>query len=231
MKKLLSYFSPFEWGLSIISSIVIICSYLCSKDFYFLTLIASLVGVFALTFLAKGNVIGQFLTIVFGILYSIVSVKFRYYGELITYLFMSVPAAACACISWLKHPSKQGKSEVKVATMSKKQWIYLVAITCLFTMIFYFILRCFHTPNLFFSTLSVTTSTCASVLVIFRSRYYAVAYACNDIVLIILWTLAAMRSLSYLPVIFCFAAFLVNDLYAFYNWKRLQTKQQTQDVE
>lgn len=50
--------------------------------------------------------------------------------------------------------------------------------------------------------------------------YYAVAYAANDAVLIILWTLAAFDNIAYISVIICFVVFLINDLYGFISWKK-----------
>ncbi len=229
MKKLLRYFSPLEWSLWICSVLIILLAFLWSRDFYPLTLLASLVGVTALIFLAKGNVVGQFLTIVFSVLYALVSVKFRYWGEMITYLFMSLPAAAIACVSWLKNPSAKGKQEVQVAKMTARKWLLCVLSALLATLIFYFILRYFHTANLLLSTASITTSFLACALLILRSRAYALAYAANDVVLIGLWVLASISSLAYLPMVVCFTAFLCNDLYAFFNWKRIQTRQNTQE--
>ncbi|MBR5617807.1 MAG: nicotinamide mononucleotide transporter [Oscillospiraceae bacterium] len=58
-----------------------------------------------------------------------------------------------------------------------------------------------------------------------RSPHFALAYAANDMVLILLWTLAAAEDISYLSVIICFVMFLVNDLYGFVNWKQMETRQ------
>lgn len=55
------------------------------------------------------------------------------------------------------------------------------------TAVFYFILAALDTPNLVFSTISVITSFLAAALTMLRSSYYALGYAANDIVLIILW--------------------------------------------
>ncbi len=225
IKKLLAYFSLFEWLLWGISVLTIILSFLFSQDRYIPTLIASLLGVTALIFLAKGNVVGQFLTIIFSSLYAVVSIRFRYWGEMVTYLFMSLPAAVFSCVSWLKHPSKESKSEVEVGTMTAKKWAYTSLLALLATIAFYFVLRYFETPNLWLSTLSVATSFFAAALLFLRSRFYALAYAANDIVLIGLWILASLHSLSYLPMVVCFLAFLCNDLYAFINWKRIQIRQ------
>ena len=38
-------------------------------------------------------------------------------------------------------------------------------------------------------------------------------------------TLVAVKDISYLSVIICFVMFLVNDLYGFVNWKRMEKRQ------
>ena len=65
------------------------------------------------------------------------------------------------------------------------------------------------------------------MLTVFRSQYYALAYAFNDIVLIILWALATAENIAYLPMIICFVVFLINDSYGFFNWRRIKSRQQT----
>ena len=90
---------------------------------------------------------------------------------------------------------------------------------------FYFILRLLGNANLLVSTLSILTSYLACYLTFFRSPYYALAYATNDVVLIVLWILATAENIDYLPMVVCFAMFLLNDVYGFINWKRMQHEQ------
>ncbi len=217
--------TKFEWTLWLVSCAVVAASFLLSPDGSLMSLCASLVGVTALIFVAKGHVAGQFLCIVFAVLYGIISFYFRYYGEMITYLCMSAPAATAAVISWLRNP--YGKTdEVKVGKMSTAKWVGAVALSVAVTVAFYFILKALDTANLLFSTLSVATSFLASSLTFLRSPYYALAYAVNDVVLIVLWVLAALADPAYLPMIFCFVMFLANDLYGFFNWRRMKRRQE-----
>ena len=229
LKKILSYFSVFEWSLWICSVIAIVASFLLSGDFYFLTLIASLVGVSSLIFIAKGNVVGQFLIMAFSILYGIISIRFRYWGEMITYLGMSLPASISACVTWLKNPAEGSKNEVKVAPMTAKKFVLCLLFSLVVTVVFYFILSYLGTANLYLSTVSVLTSFLAASFLFLRSRYYALAYAANDVILIGLWALASIQSLSYLPMVVCFLAFLCNDSYGFINWKRIQNRQKNME--
>ena len=214
-----------EWVILAVSLIAVCVSFLAVPSRDVLTLFASLAGVVALIFVAKGDPLGQILTVVFAILYSIVSVSFRYYGEMITYAFMSAPMAALSAISWFRHPYKEGKNEVRIESVSPLRWAILSVLTSLVTFIFYFILKFFGTANLPVSTLSIATSFLAASLTFLRSPYYALAYAANDVVLIVMWILASLYEPSYFPMIICFAAFLLNDIYGFFNWRRMRRRQ------
>lgn len=219
--------TKFELALWLCSVVVVFLSFCLSPDGSVVSLLASLVGVTALIFVAKGYVFGQVLCIFFAILYGIVSFWQQYYGEMITYLGMSAPAALAAVIAWIRNPSGNG-STVKVRkAMGGKEWLLTCALTVGVTVGFYFLLEALHTANLGFSTLSVATSFLASALTFLRSPYYALAYAANDLVLIVLWVLATMRDISYLPMIFCFVMFLANDLYGFYNWQKMKRLQES----
>ncbi len=214
----------FELILWLSSAAIITISFVVSGGGDVLTIIASLIGVTALIFVAKGYVLGQVLTVVFAVFYGIISYFFTYYGEMITYLCMTAPIAIAATISWLKNPYKNSK-EVTVSRVSAKTWLVLCVTAAAATAAFYFILGALGNANLLFSTISVTTSFLAASLTLLRSPYYAVFYSANDIVLIVLWVLAAMESISYLPMVICFVLFLVNDMYGFFNWRRMAKRQ------
>lgn len=217
--------SPFEGRLWLTSLTVVALAFLLGGGPDPLILVSSLIGVTALIFVAKGDVLGQVLTVVFSLLYSLVSLRFHYYGEMITYLGMTAPIAALSVLSWLRHPYEPGKSEVAVAVLTRRQRVELVLLTLSVTWAFYFVLRHFHTANLAVSTVSIATSFLASYLMYRRSAAYALAYAANDVVLIVLWVLATLADPSYLPMVVCFTMFLCNDLYGFFNWRRMRTRQ------
>ena len=229
LKKALHYFSPFEKCLWLCSITIITLSFLSTQDFHILTLIASLLGVTALIFIAKGNVIGQAIIVVFSLLYAIVSYENQYYGELATYVFMTLPSSVVAIITWMKNPSKKGKSEVRIAHLTKKKLLIVSLLSLLVTFIFYFILKYFNTANLIISTISVTTSFFSSSLTILRSPYHSIGYCFNDVILIVLWILASFNDISYLPMVFCFLTFLANDIYTFISWRKIQ-KEQAKDA-
>ena len=224
MKKL-KYFSKTDialWSLSVVS---IALSFLIFDRESYLTLIASLLGVTSLIFNAKGNPFGQLLMVIFSLLYGAISYGFAYYGEMITYMGMSGPMAFLALISWLRNPYEGKKSQVKINRIGRKELFFMLLLTLAVTVIFYYILKYFNTANLFFSTLSVATSFAAVYLTFRRSPYFALIYALNDIVLIVLWVYASFSDTTYISVVVCFLMFLFNDIYGFVSWLRMEKNQ------
>ena len=99
LKSVIGNFSRVEillWGAS---AVITVLSFLIFDRTNYLTLTALLIGVTSLIFNAKGNPIGQLLTVIFSILYGIISYSFSYYGEMITYLGMTAPMAVFALVS------------------------------------------------------------------------------------------------------------------------------------
>lgn len=225
LNRLLSYFSKFEIGLWSCSILFTVLSFAVFDRENYIMLAASVIGATYLIFNAKGNPIGQVLLVIFSVLYGFISFHFSYYGEMVTYLGMSTPMAILALISWLKNPYEGNRTEVRINSLKKTEIVFMFVLTAVITFIFYFILKCFHTANLIPSTVSVTTSFLAVYLTFRRSRYFTLAYAANDIILIFLWVLATLSEKKYMSVTICFAMFLVNDIYGYVNWTKIQKKQ------
>ncbi|MDE6598259.1 MAG: nicotinamide riboside transporter PnuC [Clostridia bacterium] len=227
MKKFFKSITVAEWVIWSVSVITVTVCFFAFKNTQYLYLAGSLIGATSLILVSKGNPIGQLLTIVFSVFYGIISYSFKYYGEMITYLGMSAPIALWALICWLKNPYKGNKSEVKVNSLSRKEWGLFLTAAVIVTVAFYFVLKALNTANLIISTVSVLTSFMAAYLTARRSRFYAVCYAVNDVVLIVMWSMASYESITYLPMVVCFVAFLVMDVYGFINWSLISKKQKS----
>lgn len=225
LRKMTGYFTKLERFMWCASVALIVGSFIAFDRESYLTLIASLVGVTSLIFNAKGNPIGQALTVLFSLIYGVISYSFAYYGEMLTYLGMTMPMAIFAFISWMRNPYEGRHEEVKVNTISRAETILMLLSAAAVTFGFYFVLDYFETANIVPSTISVTTSFLAVYLTFRRSPLYALAYAANDVVLIILWSLASAEDIRYLSVVVCFAAFLASDVYGFFSWHRMKKRQ------
>ncbi|MDE6585415.1 MAG: nicotinamide riboside transporter PnuC [Clostridia bacterium] len=210
--------TKFEWVLWTFSLAAITASFFAVGNTNYETLATSLLGVTSLIFMARGDVFGMIIMICFSIIYAVVSFFAHYYGETCIYVFMQLPCGVTSLISWLKNPSGKGAAEVKIGKFTRKHLAVLIPLVVTVTTAFYFILRAFNTENLIVSTLSVATSITALYLMILRLPAYALAFILNDIVLIVLWTMACLTSISYLSLAVCFSIFLINDVYTFISW-------------
>jgi nicotinamide mononucleotide transporter PnuC len=223
LKRINLYFTTFEKLLWLFSVAITIAVFLAFKNTNYVTLASCITGVTSLIFCAKGNPVGMALMIIFATFYGIISFVCRYYGEVITYVGMSMPMSVLSLISWLKN--RHTKTEVKVKDVTKKDLYILIVATIVVTVSFFFILKALNTANLLVSTLSISTSFIAVYFTYKRSPYFALAYAVNDIVLIVLWTVQSFISITYVSVAVCFTIFLVNDLYSYFNWLKMRKRQ------
>ena len=221
----MKYFTKTDLLIWFLSISIILLSFILFDRENILTLCASLIGATSLIFNAKGNPFGQFLMIVFSCIYGYISFQFAYYGEMITYVGMTAPMSLFSLITWLKHPYNGNKNEVQIHILTKDEIVIMFIYSIFITIFFMNILIYFHTTNIILSTISITTSFLAVYLTYKRSSYFALAYACNDIILILLWIYASISDISYISVVLCFIIFLINDIYGFINWKKIEKKQ------
>ena len=217
-------FGKKEWILWVGSLAVILCSSLVSREFDIITLTATLFGMAGLIFASVGSAWSQIVLIVFILLYALISWKFRYWGEMITYLGMTFPMNMWALIAWIRNPSEKA-GEVKIRPIGKRELIPAFLLDIVVTVAFFFILRYFDTPNLEVSTISVATSFMAAELTMLRSTWFSLAYAANDMVLIVLWIMASVEDPWYIPIVVNFTVFLINDINTFINWRRRERLQ------
>jgi len=190
-----------------------------------LTTICSIVGIITALLLAKGKNLGQIFGLLIVALYSIVSFKNGYYGEVIIYLFIMLPMYVVGIVSWIRHKNKDTNT-VEVNNIKIKEWIIVLfsSIVCLVGI--YFLLKLFNTNQLFISSLSVIDSLFAVYLGVRRSKYSFYFYVVNDLILILLWGIPVVTgTIILIPMVFNPLINLINDLYGIYNWKKLENMQ------
>lgn len=142
-----------DWALWLGSLAVVAVSNFLGGDVDPLTLIAALTGVTALMLAAKGQVFAQYLMIVFCLLYGAISCRFRYWGEMLTYLGMSLPMAVWSAVTWRRNTAHEAGSAVAIRRLTGRDMALLVLATVAVTALFGWLLAALDTPNLGFSIL------------------------------------------------------------------------------
>ena len=187
-----------------------------------LTISCSIVGIITALLLAKGKNLGQVFGLLITILYSIVSFKNKYYGEVLIYALLMLPMYIIGIITWINHENEKTNS-VEINTINKKEWIIVSIVFVGVFICIYCLLKAFNTNELVVSTISVVASLFAVYLQIRRSKYSFSFYMVNDIILMFLWGMPVVRG-SYIlfPMLLNPTINLINDAYGFYNWKKTE---------
>ncbi len=220
--KSLNKFERYLWFFSCLA-ILILYLMMTTKDY--ITIFTTLLGATSLIFISKGNMLGPIISILFSAFYFVASIRNNYYGEASICILLNIPMCIIGCVSWFKNRLSDNNTEVEVNNINKKEYPLILIMGIVVMVLFYFILKSLNTDALLFSTISILTSFVASYLSIKRSPLYAVAYGLNDIVLIILWSIASYNSIINLCMVLCFVIFLINDIYGFINWQKLKANQ------
>lgn len=227
MKKIFKEWSHFEILFLFCSLIVITLCFILGTDRNVFSLVVSLIGVISVLTVAKGLVIAPMINIVYNIIYAILSITQQYYGEAIIYIFLMIPISVMSIVEWLKNKSKDDENVVEINKIHGIEYMWLSVVTLIATIGFYFLLKFLNTNELVISTISLISSLVASYLMLRRCSYYALGFMANDIILIILWGLVVKNnSIAYLPTVITFVVFLINDIYGFINWKKIEKKQE-----
>ena len=224
MKKYFKDWTKFEKILLIGSVILVsLVGIIFKSDL--LTTVCSIVGIITALLLAKGKNLGQIFGLLIVALYSIVSFKNGFYGEVIIYLCIMLPMYIVGIVSWIRHQNKDTNT-VEVNTIKLKEWIIVIVISIVFFIGIYFILKAFNTKELFISSLSVIDSLFAIYLGARRSKYSFHFYVLNDLILILLWGIPIINGeIILIPMVFNPIIHLINDLYGIHNWNKLEKLQ------
>lgn len=186
------------------------------------TTLSSIIGIITALLIAKGKNLGQVFGLISALLYSFVSLRNKFYGEVIIYMFIMLPMYLIGILSWIKHQSKKTNT-IQINNIKLKEWI-IVSIICVFAFLgIYYLLSFFKTKELFISALSVVSSLFAIYLGIRRSRYSFYFYIMNDFILIALWGIPVINGeIALFPMLFNPIINFINDSYGIYNWGKLE---------
>ena len=221
MMKLFKDWTDFEKVL-LFGSIIIVSLVGIFFKSDLLTTSCSNVGIITALLLAKGKNLGQVFGLLITILYSIVSYKNKYYGEVLIYALLMLPMYVIGIITWINHKNEKTNS-VEINSIEKKEWVIVSIVFALVFVGIYYLLKAFNTNELVVSTISVLASLFAVYLQVRRSKYSFSFYMVNDIILMFLWGIPVIRG-SYIlfPMLLNPIINFINDMYGFYNWKKTE---------
>lgn len=191
-----------------------------------LTVLSSAFSIITAMLQAKGKVESQFTSIIVCIIYSYISFKNKYYGEVIFYLLVMLPMSISGIVSWFTHKNEKTDT-VEVNEIKLKEWISLALVTIVAFFGLYKLLEFFNTSELLVSTFSMIASFLAVYLLVRRSKYCFIFYLINDIILIVLWGLPILSgNLLLIPMMIDPLILLISDTYGSFNWNKIEKQQE-----
>ncbi len=229
MRKILKNWTKFE-NFLLFGSIIMVSLIGIIYKSDLLTISCSIVGIITALLLAKGKNLGQVFGVLITLLYSIVSFKNKFYGEVFIYIVLMLPMYIAGIISWVKHQNKATNS-VEINKITDREWILMFIVMVIIFIAVYFLLEIFNTSEILVSTFSVIASIFAVYLQIRRSRFSFYFYVINDLILIILWGIPVVKgNFLLLPMLFNPIINLINDSYGIINWRNLEKIQKNMEV-
>lgn len=199
----------------------------------FLSATTSIVGLWGIVMISRGNYVSHYIYIVFSIMYSTVSITASYYGEAIIYTFIMLPIHVFSAISWKKSRVSNSTHEVQTNKKITKGHIIVSCIICVFlSASFYFLLIALNTENPICSTLSLSTSALAAYFMLQRVEFFPVIFAIDDFFLLALWGVQIIQGeYQYMPtLIVCFTS-LANDIYSAICWRKRSRSRKEETIQ
>lgn len=233
MEKIKLFFKNLKWYDYVILAVFIITMLTVGLVFHSnaITILNAILGSVGVYFIAKANIVGQFITTVQVILYLIISYFNGLYGEVIISAFIMFPFYIVTIILWFKNLNKKSENvgEVRINKgLTWKEWvIMLVCVGCV-TVAIFFLLRHFNTRLLVLSTLSVAFTVIASYLSVRRSEFSFIFYIISNIIGVAMWIALVIQdnNLSQLITFITSLTYLLINTFGIFNWLKLKKKQE-----
>ncbi|MDP8099015.1 nicotinamide riboside transporter PnuC [Pasteurella atlantica] len=214
--ELFSGWKPFEviWlGLFLLAQII---AFILQPD-TLLGMIAGISGIICVVFVGKGKISNYFFGLIFAYSYFYVSLGNNYLGEMNTTLYVYIPAQFIGYFLWKENmQNNQGGDETVIAkALDLKGWTILITSVAVGSLCFISALKYFGGSAAGLDGVTTILVVAAQLLMVLRYREQWALWIIINILSIILWVDTAAMYLMY-------GAYLLNSLYGYYNWTKLQ---------
>ncbi len=189
----------------------------------FIGLAASLTGMVCVVLVAKGKTLNYYFGLVNVVLYAYIAYQNKFYGEVSLNILYFLPMQFIGLYYWKTTEDKiKNKGTVvlqKLSTISKVAWLG----TSAFTVVgYWFVLKLMGGNLPFLDSISTVLSVFAMILMVKRVSEQWILWIVVDIVSIYMWVKVFFTEPGDISMIVMWTAFLVNAIYGYYNWKKME---------
>lgn len=221
--EFLSGWKPFEVVWLFLFIVAQVGVYIYYPD-SILGMIAGISGIICNVFISKGKISNYFFGLIFAYSYFYVAWGANYLGEMNTTLYVYIPAQFIGYFLWKQNMQQDNGSDAVIAkALSVKGWIIVLALMTIGTLLFVQILQAAGGSSTGLDGLTTIIVVTAQTLMLLRYREQWLLWILLNILSIILWAENPSMYIMY-------SAYLLNSVYGYYNWTKLQKNTKLQKV-
>ncbi|QGM81119.1 nicotinamide riboside transporter PnuC [Otariodibacter oris] len=182
-----------------------------------LGMVAGISGIICNVFITKGKISNYFFGLIFAYSYFYVTLGANFLGEMNTTLYVYIPAQFIGYFLWKQNMQKAdgGSDAVIVKALTVKGWIGLLAFVVIGTFLFVQALNAAGGSSTGLDGLTTIIVVAAQALMLLRYREQWLLWIVYNILSMFLWAENPAMYIMY-------SAYLLNSLYGYYNWTKLQ---------
>lgn len=183
----------------------------------FLGILMAVTGVICVVLTGKGKMSCYLFGLVNTILYAMISMKAKYYGEVMLNLFYYVPMQFVGWFMWKKHMNQETNEVEKTRLSLKKEIVILgVAVSSIYG---YGMLLKLLGGNLpFVDSMSTCLSVIAMILSVKRFMEQWILWIVVDVVTIFMWAINYMKGQTDIATLLMWSIYLINAVIMFGKW-------------
>lgn len=212
--------SLFEKSWLLLFSSVAILSYYIS-DGTILSLAATLSGILTVVLVAKGRTSNFYFGIVNIVLYGYLSFQAQFYGEVMLNAFYYLPMQYIGLYLWTKN--ERMSDRVSAARMTHKERGIWAVVSVVSIFLYAEVLEELGGNLPLHDSASTTLSVLAQYLMVRRVKEQWILWFVINIISIYMWSTSYMQTGENLALVVMWSAYLVNSVYGFYNWNRMES--------
>ena len=187
-------------------------------------LIASLTGMLCVVLTAKARISSFYYGLVNILAYSYVAYKSAYYGDVMLNMLFFLPMAFIGIYYWKKNIRKKSIKDVVVRSLSWKERISWFAISLAALFAYGLILKLINGTLPFIDSSTTVFSIIATIMLTRRLTDQWFYWIMVDVLSIIMWVYIFVTTGGDVSMLVMWSAYLVNAIYGFYNWRKMENK-------
>jgi nicotinamide mononucleotide transporter len=189
-------------------------------------LTASLTGMLCVVLTAKGKISSFYWGLINIFTYSYVAYQSKYYGDVMLNMLYFLPMTFFGIYFWSKNSREKNKAKtVLVRSLSWKDKFIWLACSLIAAYVLGMFLRSIQGTLPFIDSTTTIFSIIATILLTKRYSDQWFYWIMVDIWSIVMWAYIFVRDGNQISMLVMWSAFLVNAIYGYYNWIKIEKAQ------